>query len=296
MSTVEKSVGVVAEYTSSSRCQYSGDTPSVIRSGLRLLFASWLSQLFAETCFTSKSANQKHIAFLQLKLTLRISRPPSANELRPSALACYFKKLERDVSQPGQALSINLIHSLILIPSFLALLERKIQSFFRKTYCRKQSFPDCRLLTSCCHGLHLTVLDELQRDVSQPDQALATVRNTADRSLGLADIHATGELQTLNVLTERYAEVLDISATDLRSRYFHPRYDADLQTLQAFNNDEKSWKDFIAKTKKDDWKTNALNAAECLHNTGAALELVGRKEEAERWWNMSDELQRYYGV
>ncbi|KAK3640504.1 hypothetical protein LTR56_011842 [Elasticomyces elasticus] len=176
------------------------------------------------------------------------------------------------------------------------LLERKIQSFFRKTYCRKPSSPDCRLPTSCCQGLYLAVLDKLQRDVSQPGQALATVRSTADRSLGLADIHATGELQTLNVLTERYAEVLDISATDLRSRYFHPRYDADLQTLQAFNNDEKSWKDFIARTTKDDWKTNALNAVECLHNTGTALELVGRNEEAERWWNMSDELQRYYGV
>ncbi|KAK3623293.1 hypothetical protein LTR56_021672 [Elasticomyces elasticus] len=176
------------------------------------------------------------------------------------------------------------------------LLERKIQSFFRKTYCRKPSSPDCRLPMSCYHELYRAVLNKLQGDVSQPGQALATIRSTADRSLGLADIHATSELQTLNVLTERYTEVLDISATDLRSRYFHPRYDADVQTLQAFNNDEKSWNDFIAKTKKDDWKTNALDAAECLHNTGTALELAGRNEEAEKWWNMSDELQRYYGV
>ncbi|KAK4897449.1 hypothetical protein LTR27_004969 [Elasticomyces elasticus] len=175
------------------------------------------------------------------------------------------------------------------------LLERKIQSFFRKTYCHIHATGELQTLN---------ILTERYAEVVSiltvgPLGACDIISRppSANKLRSLASYFCLGGVEKeMSHSQDSAFPILDISATDLRSRYFHPRYDADLQTFQAFNNDEKSWKDFIARTTKDDWKTNALNAAECLHNTGTALELVGRSEEAEKWWNMSDELQRYYGV
>ncbi|TKA76966.1 hypothetical protein B0A55_04917 [Friedmanniomyces simplex] len=109
-------------------------------------------------------------------------------------------------------------------------------------------------------------------------------------------LYHANEDRTNAILLQHYADVLEMPGPELLANYLRPSHDRRVQSAGDFASEEASWKAFVAGVEKAEWKWKMAGVVECLHDVGTALKVVGREREAGRWWEMSEDVRRFYDV
>ncbi|KAH9831104.1 hypothetical protein Tdes44962_MAKER02182 [Teratosphaeria destructans] len=109
-------------------------------------------------------------------------------------------------------------------------------------------------------------------------------------------IHANDTPRNLNLITERFADVLDMDFWDLIDTLDPPGNVLDPEKRRLIKQDVERWEKRKQHYRSLDRSANVWEAASRCSDVGAVLFSCGRDREARAWCELVDEMQRWAGT
>ncbi|KAF2769721.1 hypothetical protein EJ03DRAFT_327096 [Teratosphaeria nubilosa] len=106
-------------------------------------------------------------------------------------------------------------------------------------------------------------------------------------------IHANDTRRELDLIAERFADVLDMDFWDLIDTLDPPRNVVDPEKRRLINLDVERWEKRRQHYRSLDRSANVWEAASRCSDVSAMLFRCGRDREARAWCEMVDEMQRW---